>query len=115
MLLTNLQLLSDSEAGLGLMHGDGGASNRLGATRIDEDSVCGAETNMLQSACCVPECVCLCVGGGVGGSWVVSLSVLHMHVCSCTSVYMGTMSLSFRYRVGETLLECLNILIVGVF
>ena len=60
-LLTNLRLLSDSEAGLDLMHEDGGARRRPGASRIDEDSVRGAETNMLQSARCVCVCVCVCV------------------------------------------------------
>lgn len=91
LLLTNLQLLSDSEAGLGLMHGDGGASNRLGATRIDEDSVRGAETNMLQSACCVWECVRLCVGGGAQeAGWDelrVTFCLTRAHVLSYISLH----------------------------
>lgn len=62
-LLTNLRLRSDREAALGLMHGDGGARRRLGATRIDEDSTRGAATNMLQSARLSAHagvCVCVC-------------------------------------------------------
>lgn len=44
LLLTNLRLLSDRKAALGLMHGDGRVRRRLGATRIDEDSARGAAT-----------------------------------------------------------------------
>lgn len=66
------------------MHGDGGARSRLGATRIDEDSVRGAETNMLQSARCVCVYVCVLVEAyrKPGGTIYVSVYVLHMHVCS---------------------------------
>lgn len=95
-LLTNLRLLSDSEAGLGVMHGDGGARSRLGATRIDEDRVRGAETNMLQSAPCVSVCVCVFVLVEVyrepRGTNYVSVCVSDMCERPCTFVLVRTLS-----------------------
>lgn len=78
------------------MHGDGGAHSRLGATRIDEDSVRGAETNMLQSAPCVSVCVCVFVLVEVyrepRGTNYVSVCVSNMCECPCTFVLVRTLS-----------------------
>lgn len=63
------------------MHGDGGARSRLGATRIDEDSVRGAETNMLQSARCVCVYVCVCWSRRTGSR--VGQSMCQFMSCTC--------------------------------
>lgn len=48
--MTNLRLLSGSAAALVVMHGDGAERRRLGATTIDDERACGAETKLLPSA-----------------------------------------------------------------
>lgn len=79
--MTNLQLLSDSTAGLGLMHGHRGARSRLGATRIDEHSVCGATTNMLKSA----HFLCVCLRAGL-----LEVTFLFRFVCGGVSAFVSS-------------------------
>lgn len=62
---------------MGLMHGDGGARRRLGATRIDEDSARGAATNMLQSArLSARVSVCVCVDAHRKPEGIIFVSIV---------------------------------------